>query len=111
MKEMVKILMKESKETKETVKELSKTVAGLADKVNVNNTLFINSVTEEVETHYNTSRTDGKHGVIDSGAPYSVVGKQWLENHLLHSNLKREDLFSEPVNKVFGFGNGRKLRA
>ena len=66
MKDMVKILMKESKETKDTIKELAKTVAGLAEKVKVNETSFITSVTEEVETHYNTSRTDGKHGVIDS---------------------------------------------
>ena len=57
-----------------------------------------------IAIHYQKQENDGKIVILDSAAPVSVVGTKWLENHLIISDLTREDLRSKSVDRVFNLG-------
>ena len=71
---------------------------------NAKETYFINDLDSQIITLYMDNKLDGRHAIHDSGAPKSVCGTEWLNNHLKHSNLTREDLRSKSVNKTFSLG-------
>ena len=104
----IKRMLEDNKEIKKTLEELVK-----VKKKPVETNFSFNEKTSRLMTKilYNEQKISGQYIVLDSGAPVTCAGEEWLTQHLEHSNLTREDLRSRKVEHTFGFGNGKKINS
>ena len=46
-------------------------------------TMFVQHLGDMIETNVSQSESSGKYGVLNQGAPMTVMGRKWFESYLL----------------------------
>ena len=77
----------------------------------LNNTHFVNDLDTDTTRKTFVAKMGTNGGLLDSGAPKAIVGKNWFKEYLNEHNLKEEDIKKAESFEVSKFGSGKTFES
>ena len=92
-------------------KLLKEVVQQLQSNSTMNNTHFINELSDDSAIKTFITSVGTKGAVLDSGAPKELVGQKWISEYIKENNLREDDVVRKESNEKFKFGEGKIFKS
>ena len=100
-------VLKEMEEVKKSIKELTVIVNKVVTKdATLNTSMYVNNLKLNVNDVMWT-QDEERRVIMDSGAPKSVAGKDWIRDHLKAGQITEDKISISYTNDAFKFGPGK----